>query len=156
MEAINNTHGAELIAQYAKLTGRAFDKSRTDIINEMKQMFNADVTDTISIAHVGVARLIQEISADLNENKSNDIDNVYTSTVLIMSMCAIIQTQHTISKYDEQVRPVLDGAPETIIKKGVLLAATHHVKQRSKDVAQLIPAMVLLFMSHAVTDVLNT
>lgn len=155
MGTINNTHGAELIAQYAKLTGRAFDKSRTDIINMMRQSMNADVTDTISIAHVGVARLIREISAELDDSKSKDMDSVYTSTALILSLCAFMQAQHTISEYDKQIRPALNGAPDTIIKKGVLLAATPHLKKRSKEMAQLVDAMVSLFMSNVVSDVLE-
>lgn len=155
METINNTHGAELIAQYAKLTGKAFDKSRTEIINIMRQTLNTDVTDTISIAHVGVARLIKEISAELDESKSKNVDNVYTSTALIMAMCAFIQAQHTIYVYDKQIRPELNGAPENVIKKGVLLAATPQIKQRSKEIAQLVHAMISLFMSNAVTDVLE-
>lgn len=152
MGQFDNTHGAELIAEYAKLTGRAMDKSRADIITILHEKLNADVTDAFSVAHIGVARLIKEISADIT-NTGENVDNVYTSTTLIMAVCVFMQTQHNISVHDEHVRKMLGDAPENVIKRGVLLAATPNIKRRTKDIAQFIQAMVYLFMGHAVDDV---
>lgn len=152
MGHIDNTHGAELIAEYAKQTGRALDKTRADIITILHEKLGADVTDAFSVAHIGVARLIKEISADI-VSTGEGVDNVYTSTTLILAICVFMQTQHNISVHDEHIRKALRDASDNVIKRGVLLAATPSIERRTRDVAQFIQAMVQLFMGHAVDDV---
>lgn len=154
MATIDNTQGAELIQRLAGITSAGFEKSRADIIRMMHETLNADTTDAFNVAHIGIARLICDVSNEIHDpDKSCDL--VFTSLALMMSIGAIMQAQHTVYHYDEELNPLLKGAPKRIKDKGVLVAASPSIKQRNNELSQMVNAMIHLFMGNVVTSVVG-
>lgn len=152
MNTIDDTHGADIIGMYAKSTGKAFDKTRADVIEMFKQMVNADITDVYSSIHVGLARLVAEAQEDMHVTDEK-CDKTYATLALIMSIAAIMQTQHTIHSGVNEINDLLKDAPNDIRVKGAILLTTPSIKERRLMLSELVGAMVDLFMSNLIKNV---
>lgn len=151
MNTITNENGADLIRQYAKSSGNGFNMTKADMCKLMSESFNADIVDAFDIAHVTIARLVEECKEVLHMS-DDKCDKTYTALTIIMSIGAIMQTQHTINEYDKMAREEANHMPETTRRKSVLLVATPHILQRNKELPQTINAMIRLFMINVVKD----
>lgn len=152
MNTITNENGAELIRQYAQTSGNGFNMTKADMCKMMGETLNADVVDAFDIVHVTMARLVEECKEVLHTS-DDKCDKTYTALTLIMSIGAIMQTQHTIAEYDALMRKEAITMPEAVRRKGALLVATPHILRRCKELPQAIAAMIHLFMGNVVKDI---
>lgn len=151
MNTITNENGADLIRQYAQSSGNGFNMTKADMCKMMDETLNADIVDAFDIAHVTIARLVEECKEVLHT--SNDkCDKTYTALTIIMSIGAIMQTQHTIAEYGALVRKEAIPMPEVVRRKGALLIASPHISRRREELSQVIAAMIHLFMNNVVKD----
>lgn len=151
MNTIDNTHGAELIRQYAKSTGGGFNMTKADMCEMMRETLNADVVDAFDTAHVTIARLVEECK-ELLHTYDDTCDKTYTALTIIMTIGAIMQTQYTIADHVKMMENETLHMPEAVRRKTAILIATPSILRRCKELPQAITAMMQLFMGNVVKD----
>lgn len=153
MNANTFAQPTDLIGKYAAQTGAGFEASRASVVKMLHEGLGADVSEAFSQAHVGVSRLVEQLSTEISGPEQ--VDRIRTAHTLIMLISAFMIQQENIHGHHEQLSKLLSGAPQSIIMKGVLLAATPDIKRSTHDLAALIDHMSRLFVGNVVSAVLE-
>lgn len=151
MNKITNENGAELIREYAQTTGNGFTKTKADLCKMMDDTLKVDVADAFDIAHVTIARLVEECKEVLHM-RDDTSDKTYLALTIIMTIGMIMQTQHTIAENMRAVEKEAQYLPKPVRDKMAILASSSSIMQRSKELPQALDYMIKLFMSNVVKD----